>query len=1077
MIWVKRTSFYLLVVILLVNTFVIGSSIVSTEGEVEWNRNWSYKERLILPISTSLPEAIHQPIDIRVNFSHPCWARNTMEHSIRVCCWNGVEWYELESQIYDLNFIDEDHISSCGLVFLVPPIADGEEEYYVYYDDTEKPAPNYMDHVSIRDCHYYFEPISGLSVEGDYYEIVDDGEIVYGVGEKGQVLNRRLSQVAIVMKPGTREFDIKNSDLLASFSFAFHRGTEDKDEVSSDQRLISKEILVDGNLMVSFMLTSGSSGGELKTINIYKYYHSPNKIRRITVHVHHEILVDSHVKGIENVDGRFGALISYRSQSSVTDKMCFGEILPFLHVYSEDERVREYRLEENPECRERTWIISYEDDCDLGSRAWISYDNGGFGETHGVILSSNHGIISNASMERDGVEVKVAEREYLNIVGTEVDYVSIAFGRNSYEPYSIHDVDIPRGLVVEFDAEFITLQNGSYKNIDAESRIFQNLIKSRYYRSGEGREDIYTLTVIPHLTGRIGSLPVLRNLTGLDLPILYGELYCNETLYKTSSLVKPFIGFQMLKFTGVSPGRYVVKVYREFGNNSRRFIGVGSITITSDTTLHLYCTWQQIIKVSTRDQHGNGLGEVEVEVYKNDVVVASNTTHEDGVSRIPVPFPLFSPYVIRDLRDIHLYDVFKVSSRYTARVFYKGFLIDTIPIPRSKPSIDITIPVYDVTIEVEDKLGLPPGVAIEVLLTSNEMLKPSEIQPEYLGEGRYLFQDIPAATYTLELTYGGYKKVEEINIPEVGDRYSTSFDDTNSLKVEILNIRGENLPVDGFTVTVKREGKIVAEGVSPYAEIHLPPGVYTLNVLDESRKLIGSTLVDLSVDRVVRVVTSIYSMVFIMVTIGSFTGLIVLTLLLWRRKLSLNSYMKLVTITLVLLSLVFPWWSLHASTEDNRVSKTSYMYLYPQKMIDQLVVDDEQFLSSATIPEVFTEFLRTLLLIISVGLMLMGLSFIPNIALKKRYAFLLVGVSIFFVILVATAFFMGMGRITELSLGSLQGEGVIEVSPPLGGSYLMKANWGLDIGFYLIIVAALVSISAGIIDSLRRRGFLLSLSI
>ncbi|HDM67137.1 MAG TPA: carboxypeptidase regulatory-like domain-containing protein, partial [Thermoplasmatales archaeon] len=585
---------------------LIGSPQVYSEGKNEWNEDWSYKERLFLPIQTGSPEAVYQPIDIRINFSHPCWAKNPLEHSIRVCCWDGREWYELESQIYDLQFSDENHISSCSLVFLIPPISNGE--YYVYYDDSEKPAPNYVDHVSIRDCHYYFEPISGLSVEGDYYEIIDDGEIVYGVGEKGQVLNRRLSQVAIVMKPGTKKFDIRNSDLLASFSFAFHRGTEEKDEVSSDQQLLSKEVLVDGNLMVSFMLTSGSTGGELKTTNIYKYYHSPGRMRRITVHVHHEVLKDSHVKGIENVDGRFGALISYHSKSSVTDKMCFGEILPFLHVYMDDERVREYKLEENPESRDRTWIISYEDDCDLGSRAWLSYDEGGSGKTHGIILSSNHNLISNATQERDGVEVKVAEREYLNIVGTEVDYISIAFGRNSYEPFSVHDVDIPRRLTIEFDAEFITIQNGSYHDVDKESIFFQSLVKSRScYEETKGEQNIYTLTVIPHLTGRIGSFPVLRNSTNLSLPVLYGELYYNGSLFRVASPVKPFIGFQVLKFTGLPPGRYVVKIYREFNNKTKKFIGVGFITITGDTVLHIYCTWQQLVEVSVEDQHGNNL--------------------------------------------------------------------------------------------------------------------------------------------------------------------------------------------------------------------------------------------------------------------------------------------------------------------------------------------------------------------------------------------------------------------------------------------------------------------------------------
>jgi len=640
----KRQIVYLLIALILVEGIVIPSS---SSDPPYWNKNWKYKQKIILPISTSPQKSIYQPIDIKIDFEYPCWAKNSSYNSVRVCCWQNNKWYELESQIYNLNYTDDTHIKSCGLVFLIPPIANGEEEYFIYYNDEETPYAGYKDHVSIEDRHYYFEPISGLSVEGDYYEIRDDGEIVYGVGEKGQVLNRKLSQVVIKMKPGTKKFDILNSDLLASFAFAFHRGTEETDEVSSDQKLISKDILVDGNLMVSFTITSASNGGEIQTTNIYKYYHSPVEPKRIVVHVHHEILKDCQVEGIENVDGRFGAIISYHSKSSVTDKMCFGSILPFLHVYEEDDRVHEYKLQENPETRDRTWIISYKDDCDIGSKAWLSYDVGKPGKTHGIILSSNHNLIDKVGGERDGVEVKVAEKEYLNLVGTEVDYASITFGRNSFEPYTIHDLTIPKGLKIDFDAEFVTFQNATFKDVDIESSFFQPLAKARYQTpsSRKGEENIYTLTVIPHLTGRIGSFPILSNITGLNLTMLKGELYHNDSLVETAYSYKPFIGFQVFKFPSLKPGRYTVKIYRVFRNTSK-YIGVGVVNVLHDTTLHIYCTWQQNIKFKVEDQYHKAIEDVDIEILKiNDIIERYRTTNQT-IDVISVPFPLFSSYTV-----------------------------------------------------------------------------------------------------------------------------------------------------------------------------------------------------------------------------------------------------------------------------------------------------------------------------------------------------------------------------------------------------------------------------------------------
>ena len=68
--------------------------------------------------------------------------------------------------------------------------------------------------------------------------------------------------------------------------------------------------------------------------------------------------------------------------------MCFGDILPFVHIYGKNNRIKEYRMNENPDSKEREWIISHLDDCDLGDKAWISYDEGDLGTTHAILFSS-----------------------------------------------------------------------------------------------------------------------------------------------------------------------------------------------------------------------------------------------------------------------------------------------------------------------------------------------------------------------------------------------------------------------------------------------------------------------------------------------------------------------------------------------------------------------------------------------------------------------------------------------------------------------------------------------------------------
>jgi hypothetical protein len=99
---------------------------------------------------------------------------------------------------------------------------------------------------------------------------------------------------------------------------------------------------------------------------------------------------------------------------------------------------------------------------------------------------------------------------------------------------------------------------------------------------------------------------------------------------------------------------------------------------------------------------------------------------------------------------------------------------------------------------------------------------------------------------------------------------------------------------------------------------------------------------------------------------------------------------------------------------------------------------------------------------------LIGVSFIPNIVYKKRYSTILISASVVFLILVTAAYIFGMSKLTELSLGRLQGEGTLDVVLPDQTTVYMNANWGLGIGFYLVLSAALITLFAGIIDYLRK---------
>ncbi len=1053
---IKKLSAIYIILLLLVSSLLAAS--VSSEDNMPptWNKDWSHVEEIKLPISTDSQSAKFQPIDVRMEFSNNCWAKNESIHSVRVCCWDGSAWHELESQTYNLEFTDADHIKSCGLVFLVPEIANGKERYFVYYDDSEKPSPNYPNHVGIEDAYYYIEPISGISVEAYYYKITEDGYCVYAVGQKGKVIYRQLSQCIIKEKPGTKEFSLVDSDDIASFSFSYQHGVKEEDEISSDQSLVSKEIFVDGNLMIEFGIVSESLGKDMRTTNIYKYYYCPTpNQKRICVHVKHEVFKGENVEGIENIDGRYGALVSYKSTSERVKMMRFGEMLPYMHVYDESGNIREYKISTNPESKEREWPISSKDDCDLGKNAWFSYDGGESGKAHGILFPSNEDIVRYGTDERDGIQLKVAEKKYLDALGAKVGYISINFGRNAYEKGGVHDVNIPDDLVVEFDTEFFTTEIGGYKDVIDEGNIYRTLIKHRFKSDDSTFEDrnMLTLTVTPSFSfGRFFlSYPWLKRILGPNLPVTWVELYQDDSLISAGSTTKPFLGVPKIKFPKLAPGEYLVKIYRKVGERVKSYIGVESVKIEGDTTLCVYCTFEKNFRFTILDQYGKGISDVDFILYKNNTAVARNITKDDGKLALNAPYNYFGPY--------------------TLKTYYKGFTVYDKELPTRQKKVDMSLSLYDLIVDAKDDLGLAPGVDVRPFITSSEMSNPRTIMPEDTGSGRYSFKDLPAASYLLEISYGGFSNVKNVEIPKVGDSTTIEFTARFDLCTDLFDSRGNPINSQDLKIDIIRKGQTIYDSIGPSRIVSLPPGNYAINVYSDG-KFIGFKNIELTSDRDIKIVTVLEPSLPVVITLLSLIFIGEIFVFLIFKKISLNTFLKLLAMALILLSLFQPWWVLNASSDSPISEKNINMFIVPQAMIDKTMCNDRPYLELATIPEFFTNFLGALLFIVCSGFVLLGLSFIPNIFLKRRFSIILISASILFFILVSGAFSLGMSKICEISLGSLQGEGAMNVVLPDGVNAAMYASWGLGIGFYLCVISALIATAAGLLDSFREGSML-----
>jgi len=1016
----------------------------------EWKPGWSYRQELQLPIETNNSLSHYQPIDLRITFANPCWTEDVNKTSIRVCAWFHDEWHELDSQIYNLKMVagDVSHVAECNVVFLVPAFADNTERYFIYYNGDITPSPTYTDHVSVVDQNYSYSPLPEISAQARFYGITEDGYSIYGVGQQGQILDRSSAQVVVKQKLGTKQFDVLGSDQIVSFAFSYYNGSREKDESSSDQVFLNKKILVDGNLMVAFGVMSESKKGDVRTTAIYKYYYDPLNDKRLNVHVRHEMLKNATVQGMDNLDGRFGSIISLKARSASIDALNFGVIYPYLNFYGMNNQIEEYQMDQNPDTTDREWIISYQDDADLGTQAWLSYGQGDHGVANAVLFGSNQGVVVSGTDERDGIQLKVAEKQYFNFLGTEVDYASLNFGRNSYQPGYYHDLNIPYNLVVQFDAEVFFSSTGGYSAVQNESHYYQTLVKSRYF-SGEAAfeqpEKHYNMTVITHLGGTHFSFPWFANRTGLHVPVMWIELYRDNNLVAAGVANRSLFVRASRTFFTVPEGYYLIKVFWKMGNRTV-FTGASNVDLNTDTKVHAFCTWERVITIAFNDQHEGGISGIHVALRnRNGALLDENVTQDDGRITLRAPYNPKDPY--------------------TVTADYKDFIVyeKTLKNSLRKTNLDVSVDLYDLTVEVTDALGLPPGVGLTPTLSMTRENRTIQLTPEDHGKGIYIFPSILAGDYTLELDYGDTVDQLLVTIPNDNTPVLMNFTAEYRLTIDLFDSTGNVVDRGGISFKVFRDDRMVFQTTS--TEISLPPATYKIQAFANGQ-LIGTEDVVLTNSRDLTFVTTLGSQfplfieVLIVVLLGTALVFVV------SKKFSVPSFLKCLAVALVVLALFQPWWVFSGSSDTPVAQRIIALYINPGVMVEQTRYTGETSYALAALPDIFLSFLGVMMPVVILLCIVLLASVLLKKMKKRNYSFLLSLTSMVIVAALLPAFFVGIQKLCETSIGPVQGQGDILVMIR-GAEVHLQSTWGFGIGYYLVALAALAVIGAVVLEVWR----------
>ncbi|HUT00747.1 MAG TPA: hypothetical protein VMY59_10555 [Candidatus Thermoplasmatota archaeon] len=1045
------------------NIFVVGIllllivPVVSLPGSSQENvtpfwcpdyKGWSYRQELSLPIETNDTTVHCQPIDLRLRFEKPCWTENENNTSIRIACWYDEKWYDLESQIYSITKVteEEDYISECNVIFLIPPYADGTEQYFIYYNNEKTVKPNYPDHVTIEDKNYTSAPLPEISAKAKFYGIIEDGYCIYGVGQEGQLLDRSCAQVVVKQKKNAKEFDIIDSDQIVSFAFSYYYGSKEKDESSSDQVFMDKKILIDGNLMVEFGIISESEKKDIQTTAIYRYYYCPLDEKRLNVHVKHEMLKDATVQGIDNVDGRFGSLISLKSRSAAVDSLNFGEIYPYLNFYSEKEKIEQYQLNQNPSTKDREWIISYKNDATLGTESWLCYGDGKKGIANAVIFASNQGIVTSGIDERDGIQLKVAEKQYVNFLGTEVDYVSINFGRHSYSPGYSHDVTIPSDLIVQFDAEVFSSETGGYEAVQKESYLYRTVIKSRTFSGDipyEREQKRYNLTVISRFGRTLLSHPLLSNITGSGFPVMWIELHHEGRLIAEGAANRSLLTRAKKTFSGVLEGDYLVKVFYKWQNKKKIFTGSTIIDLNKDTKVNVFCTWERTFTFSFLDQNGQGIQGIHGWLTNKDgVLYDENITQNNGEIIVKAPFDIKDPYTFR--------------AEYKDFPIYNEKLQQTI----KKLNTQIILQLYNLNVLVTDTLEFPPGIEITPLLATSNGNKTIQLTPKEKSKGSFLFEDVPAGDYHLQISFGDFIDDIHVTIPYTGNTILMKFSAIFDLTIDLFDSKGNALTNDNVEFIIYRDNQTITK--TKERTITLPPAHYTINAYLEN-ELIGVKQFELINDKHLTFVTTIdsfFSVILPLLFYALFGFFVILTLL---KKFSLSSLLKSLAILLVIFSFFQPWWLFTGSSSTIPAEKTTALYINPGMMIETKNYYGEVSLSIAEMPDIFLMLLAGMVPLALLACLCIGTGIVLKRITKKNYAFLLGVCGVILLSILLPLFYYGTTKLIEASIGSVQGEGIFAVT--IGPEVvMMQSSWGFSSGFYIVCIAAIITVIALLLD-------------
>lgn len=427
--------------------------------------------------------------------------------------------------------------------------------------------------------------------------------------------------------------------------------------------------------------------------------------------------------------------------------------------------------------------------------------------------------------------------------------------------------------------------------------------------------------------------------------------------------------------------------------------------------INIYCKPEGKIKLSIFDKNNDGVENVKFSLQRNNIDISNEITDSNGTVLLKAPIDS--------------------TKKYTLKIFYQGFLVSEKQIKLglinrfTTKKESFSIDHHELTVRVKDTWGFTPEVSLNPSLTSNEMIESTLISPSLSnGEGVYTFSKIYPANYNLYMKYKSFDLENEVTI-DSDKNIDLTFPAEFEINIDVMDSYGYTI-TDG-EISVSRSSKTESASIDKNgkAKISVPPGRYEIEVFSENEKIAQQT-VEITGNKKIDILSSLDSFLN---TIVVYLGIILLVgsiiYTLWKKNFYFG--LKLFVISLLIISIVSPWWILNG--DNGTTETTTKTMLVPPKIITLSKSTDVLGGDVSQVPSEVTMILNLLsIFIIMISVIIFFTIFIKN-RLKKTSKILSI-LSIIFLVLTLFLFYYVMSLLTEVGVGSFIGSGDLDVSLP-----------------------------------------------